>query len=33
MNTFRNLYLHNEYSHLSLESESNEGLFVMPVKI
>ena len=29
MNTFRNLYLHSEYSHLSLESESNEGIFVV----
>ena len=25
MNTFRNLYLHSEYSLLSLESESSEG--------
>ena len=29
MNTFKTLYLHNEYSLLSLESESNEGIFVM----
>lgn len=29
MNTFRNLYLHSEYSLLSLESESNEGIFVV----
>ena len=30
MNAFRNLYLHSEYSLLSLESESGEGIFVMP---
>ena len=29
MNTFRNLYLHSEYSLLSLESESSEGIFVV----
>ena len=29
MNTFRNLYLHSEYSILSLELESNEGIFVV----
>ena len=29
MNTFKNLYLHNEYLLLSLESESGEGIFVM----
>lgn len=29
MNAFRNLYLHSEYSLLSLESESGEGIFVM----
>lgn len=29
MNTFRNFYLHSEYSLLSLESESDEGIIVM----
>ena len=29
MNTFRNLYLHSEYSLLSHESESDEGIFVV----
>ena len=29
MNAFRDLYLHSEYSLLSLESESGEGLFGM----
>lgn len=33
MIAFRNLYLHSEYSLLSLSEESSEGIFVMPIKI